>query len=399
MQAEFSNSRINSKVFSKEAISLDPTQRAWIEVSGKAIVNNVKQICSLLRDNCKFMAVVKADGYGHDAKFVSENAIKGGAEYLGVATLQEGICLRSEGITAPILILGNVYTKKDLFICFQNKLMPTISCMKEFILCDLIGKKYNSKFILHLKVDTGMSRLGFGINDFVNNFDKFIGFENVLIDGIYSHLSSADEDNALDKKSFTQLQKRKFKTLLEQINIAKYPRINVHLANSAGTLLGKDFHFDMVRVGLSMYGYSALINSNNNLELRPALFLKSKISFIRTIENDTSVSYGRKFITNRRTKLAVVSIGYADGICRKLSNQIGIIYKGNIYPQVGSITMDQLMVDVTKAKDIKVGETILLLGKNGERSISPVDWANKASTIPWEILCSFKNRLPRIQIP
>ena len=154
----------------------------------------------------------------------------------------------------------------------------------------------------------------------------------------------------------------------------------------------------MVRVGLSMYGYSPFYNQIVDLKLEPALRLKSKISFIRDIEEDTGVSYGRKFISNHKTKLAVISIGYADGICRRLSNNISVLHKGYKYPQVGAITMDQLMIDITKSKDIKVGDSVLLLGSDGEGSISPVEWAHKSSTIPWEILCAFKDRLPRVLI-
>ena len=183
---------------------IDPKQRAWIEVKGKAIETNVRQLRTKLRKNCQFMAVVKADGYGHDAKLVSEYAIKGGASQLGVATLQEGIKLRSFGVKKPILILGNLYTKRDLIISFKNDLMPTISSIRECLVCNNIGKHFGLKFSLHLKVDTGMSRLGFESNKFVQQFEKIKSFENISIKGIYSHLSSADEDKALDSQSITQ---------------------------------------------------------------------------------------------------------------------------------------------------------------------------------------------------
>ena len=175
---------------------IDPTQRAWIEVSGKAIESNVRQLRSKLKNNCEFMAVVKADGYGHYAKVVSENAIKGGASQLGVATLKEGIKLRSFGINVPILILGNLYAKKDLLMCFKNDLMPTISTIRECLICNNIGKNNNLKFSLHLKVDTGMSRLGFECNQFVQQFNDINSLENIAIKGIYSHLACADEKDA-----------------------------------------------------------------------------------------------------------------------------------------------------------------------------------------------------------
>tara|TARA_B100000886_G_scaffold22337_1_gene14216 strand:+ start:88 stop:1071 length:984 start_codon:yes stop_codon:yes gene_type:complete len=293
---------------------IDPKQRAWIEVMGKAIEINVRQLRSKLSKSCQFMAVVKADGYGHDAKVVSKYAIAGGASQLAVATLEEGIELRSFGVRVPILILGNIYTKKELIQSFKNNLMPTISSLKVCLICDDIGKHFDSKFSLHLKVDTGMSRLGFECNKFPQQFEKIKSFENISIEGIYSHLSSADETNELNLNSFTQIQRQKFKEVLKQIKVDKNQNIKIHLANSAGMLLDKDFHFHMVRVGLAMYGYSPLAKIDENLSLKPALFLKVKVAFIRIIDKGVSVSYGRKFVSSRKTKLAVLSIGYADGV-------------------------------------------------------------------------------------
>jgi len=243
-----------------------------------------------------------------------------------------------------------------------------------------------------------MSRLGFEYNKFVQQFEKIKSFENISIEGIYSHLSSADEDNSLDPKSSTQLQRLKFQELLKQINVYGKKNIKIHLANSAGMLLDKNFHFHMVRVGLSMYGYKPLSKLNKNLLLKPALSLKVKVAFIRTIDKGISVSYGGKFVSHRKTKLAVLSIGYADGVPRNLSGKIKVIHYNKFYPQVGSITMDQMMVDITDSNEIKVGCTMVLLGSDGDKTISPLDWARESNTIPWEILCSFKNRLPKVQV-
>ena len=398
MQNSQTNQVLNFDKFPNFEKDIDLKQRAWIEVKGKAIETNVRQLRSKLSKNCQFMAVVKADGYGHDAKLVSAYAIKGGASQLGVATLNEGIKLRSSGVKKPILILGNLYTKRDLIICFKNDLMPTISSIRECLICNNIGKQFGLKFLLHLKVDTGMSRLGFEYSKFVQQFEKIKSFENILIEGIYSHLSSADEANALDPKSITQLQRLKFNELLKQINLDRNNQIKIHLANSAGMLLNKDFHFHMVRVGLSMYGYSPLSKIDKNLLLKPALFLKAKVAFIRIIDQGVRVSYGGKFVSRRKTRLAVLSIGYADGVPRNLSGKINVIHNDKLYPQVGSITMDQMMVDITGSNEIKIGSTMVLLGSDGDKTISPLEWAKKSNTIPWEILCSFKNRLPRVQV-
>ncbi len=398
MQIRQTNQEFNFDKYPNFKQDIDPKQRAWIEVKGKAIEANVRQLKSKLNESCQFMAVVKADGYGHDAKLVSEYAFRGGASQLGVATLKEGIKLRSSGVKKPILILGNLYTKKDLVISFKNDLMPTISSIRECLICNNIGKHFGLKFSLHLKVDTGMSRLGFECNKFVQQFEKIKSFDNILIEGIYSHLSSADELNSLDSKSTTNLQRKKFQKLLNEINFDRNKNIKTHLANSAGMLLDKSFHFDMVRVGLSMYGYNPLPIIDNNLLLKPALFLKAKVAFIRIIDQGVSVSYGGKFVSSRKTKLAVLSIGYADGVPRNLSGKINVIHNNNFYPQVGSITMDQMMVDITDSNEVKVGSTMTLLGSDGDKKISPLDWARESNTIPWEILCSFKNRLPKVKV-
>ena len=398
MQNRHTNQGFNFDKYPTSEKDIDPKQRAWIEIKGKALEENVRQLKTKLSKSCEFMAVVKADGYGHDAKVVSEYAIKGGASQLGVATLKEGIKLRSSGIKKPILILGNLYTKRDLIITFKNDLMPTISSIRECLICNNIGKHFGLKFSLHLKVDTGMSRLGFEFSKFIQQFEKIKSFENISIRGIYSHLSSADEDNALDLKSSTQLQRLQFQELLNQINFESNQNIKIHLANSAGMLLNKDFHFHMVRVGISMYGYSPLAKKDINFTLKPALFLKVKVAFIRIIEQGVSVSYGGKFVSSRKTKLAVLSIGYADGVPRNLSGKIKVIHNSKLYSQVGSITMDQMMVDITGSNEIKVGSTMILLGSEGDKTISPVDWAKESNTIPWEILCAFKNRLPRVQV-
>ena len=188
MQIRKSNQEFNFDEYSIFKQDIDPKQRAWIEVKGKALETNVRHLRTKLSKNCQFMAVVKADGYGHDAKVVSDYAIKGGASELGVATLKEGIKLRSFGVKKPILILGNLYTKRDLIISFKNDLMPTISSIRECLICNNIGKHFGLKFSLHLKVDTGMSRLGFEYSKFVQQFEKIKSFENISIEGIYLSL-------------------------------------------------------------------------------------------------------------------------------------------------------------------------------------------------------------------
>lgn len=172
----------------------------------------------------------------------------------------------------------------------------------------------------------------------------------------------------------------------------------MHLANSAGTLRDKDLHFDMVRVGLALYGYSPFSKFKNNFSLEPALAVRARVTLVRDVPSNTGVSYGHTFKTNRPSRLAVVGIGYADGISRSLSGKISVLIDGNFYPQVGSITMDQLVIDLTDRPDVPVGSVVTLLGVDGHSAITPYQWSEATGSIPWEILCGFKYRLPRVVI-
>ena len=392
-----SSGESQSRVISKDFSRADPCHRAWIEVDPAAIEFNTRKLKELVSSNCLLMAVVKADGYGHGAETVARAAIRGGASYLGVATLQEGIDLRLCGIELPILILGNLINNQELNACVYWDLIPTVSSEREALLCEQVAIDNQKKFNLHLKIDTGMTRLGCGLQEAKKLLNIILNSRYLEIKGIYSHLAVADIFDQSSLGKITDLQLERFKKMINYL-----PTIHneclIHLANSAGTLRSQDLHFDMVRVGLALYGYSPIANLSNSLCLQPALSVKARVTFIREVAKGVGVSYGHQFITNRDSRLAVVGIGYADGVNRALSGKISALINGALLPQVGAITMDQMILDVTDAPEVEIGSVVTLLGKEFNQCIPPSAWAELIGSISWEILCGFKNRLPRVVI-
>ncbi len=375
----------------------DPRQRAWLEVDPKAIKSNTQNLISRLSENCSLMAVVKADGYGHGAETVSKAALSGGARSLGVATLQEGIELREIGLNCPILVLGNLVDSNELLACLEWQLMPTLSSMREALICQNIAKSKDQVFNIQVKFDTGMTRLGCELGDALVLIKAIDGFSNLKLAGVYSHLALVDGAFEGKAEEITKQQNNRFKSLFSQLpsSIIGFAR---HLANSAGTIRDNSLHYDMVRVGLALYGYNPIKPINDNLGLQPALSVKARVTLIRKVPEGVGVSYGHKFVTNRPSLLAVIGIGYADGVSRSLSGKISLLSNGNVYPQVGAITMDQMIVDATDHPDIQVGDVMTLIGHDGQTSITANDWSQMDNAIPWEVLCGFKHRLPRVVI-
>ncbi len=374
---------------------VDPRQRAWVEVEPKAIEANALAIKNRLPQDCLLMAVVKADGYGHGAETVAKAALKGGADYLGVATLQEGIDLRQAGISCPILLLGNLIDSEELNACIDWELMPTISTENEAVLSQKLAQENDKKLSVHIKVDTGMTRLGCELKDASALITRVDNSSFLDLQGIYSHLALADGDFEGEGAKITFQQKQKFENLLNSLSLNSKP-VLIHLANSAGTLRECNLNYDMVRVGIALYGYSPIGDLSKDLVLQPALAVKAKITLIREVSAGIGVSYGHKFITKRESRLAVVGIGYADGVGRALSGKISVLINGEFFPQVGAITMDQLVIDITGNTEIVVGSVVTLLGKDQDKYLSPFSWSNASGSIPWEILCAFKYRLPRV---
>ena len=287
----------------------------------------------------------------------------------------------------------------ELYSSLHWDLIPTISGIREAIICNNIAERQQKIFSIHLKVDTGMTRLGCNLEDVSQIVRKIDCLKNLSLEGIYSHLALADQ-NPTDESfstNFTQIQRDRFDKVLKNLGKRKKTFCR-HLANSAGTLSDARLHLDMVRVGLGLYGYSPLIHCDSELDLQPALNVKARVTYIRDVPDGTGVGYGHLFKTKRKSRLAVAAIGYADGVSRALSGKISAIVDGVLVPQVGAIAMDQMVFDITNQPNIKVGKVLTLLGSDGGKTISPQQWSDLSGLIPWEVLCGFKNRLPRIAI-
>ncbi|MBE9187707.1 alanine racemase [Microcoleus sp. LEGE 07076] len=369
-------------------------QRAWVEIDLAALTHNVKQLKNLLSPRTELMAVVKADAYGHGAVAVSQTVLQAGASWLGVATIPEGIELREAGIEAPILLLGATHTAAQVRAIAQWHLQPTICTAKQAIIFSEVLATLDRSLPVHAKLDTGMSRLGTPASEATEFVQLVKRLPNLKLASIYSHLATADSPDP----AVMNVQHDRFKRAIEQIKTAGINPPRLHLANSAATLSDPDLHYDLVRVGLATYGLYPAPHLQNVVDLKPAMLVKAKVTQVKTIEAGTGVSYGYQFIAQRQTKIAVVGIGYADGIPRNLSNKMQVLFKGKFVPQIGAVTMDQLMLDVTDIPDLEVGEVVTLLGKDGENEITADGWAEILGTISWEILCGFKHRLPRVAV-
>jgi len=371
-----------------------PRQRAWVEVDEAAITANARALRAALTPATELMAVVKADGYGHGALPVARAALAGGASCFGVATLQEGLELRQAGIEAPVLVLGNLTQPEELRTCLHWQLMPTLSGMREALLCQNIAAGSGRAMAVHLKLDTGMARLGADWQQGPRLVEAIAGLDAVHLAGTYSHLAAADAPEG--DEGLTRLQQQRYEQVLRSLADRGLDPGTRHLANSAGTLRSPALHFDLVRVGLALYGHRPGPHLGGALPLRPAMRVRARVSLIREVPAGVGVSYGHRFITRRPSRLAVVGIGYADGVPRLLSDRLEVLFGGRRLRQVGAITMDQLVLDATDVPELDVGGVVTLLGEEGDVAIGPEAWSETCGTIPWEILCGFKHRLPRL---
>lgn len=377
------------------SLDLCPRQRAWVEIDRGAITTNTRRVRESLAPRSTLMAVVKADGYGHGAVTVAEAAREGGAGSFGVATLAEAIELRQAGINEPVLVLGNLTQPSELRACLHWGLMPTLSSLSQALVASNVGIAGGRDLEVHLKLDTGMTRLGVAWDEGPALLDSLAGLDGVRLRGVYSHL--ADADNPDD--TITRQQLQRFTVVLTRLaELELRPGLR-HLANSAGTLAGDPtLQFDMVRVGLALYGHAPAPHLRGRLALRPAMSVRARVTMVRSVPAGVGVSYGHSFVTRRPSRLAVVGIGYADGVVRSLSNRLQVLAHGQRLPQVGKITMDQLVIDATDCPALGPGDVVTLLGESAGGSIEAAEWADLADTIPWEILCGFRQRLPRLPV-
>jgi alanine racemase len=351
--------------------------------------------------NAKIMAVVKADAYGHGFKEVVNTYNTLGnkkPDYYAVAINDEAVKLRKHKVKRPILVF-DPYDKSEAEAVFKYDLIPTV--FEQIHLNILLNERKNhskkekakKKIRVHVKVDTGMNRLGINSESALKFIEKLSHNKDFIIDGIYTHFATSDEKD----KSFANLQLSRFKELLAELKKRKINYGLAHAANSGAILDMPESYFDMVRPGISLYGYYPSLETTESIKLEPVMSIISKVSSIKSINENDTVSYGRIFTASEKTKIISVPIGYADGFNRNLSNKTKAIIGGKYYNQVGRVTMDRIMFNVNFDK-IKIGDKVILLGKSNGLAINAWDWGTILSTIPYEITCNISRRVPRIYV-
>jgi alanine racemase len=337
------------------------------------------------------MGLVKANAYGHGIIEVSRSLASYGIDYLGVGFLEEGIHLRTEGITTPVLVLGGVLGNQiSDFLAYDLDI--TVASREIADRVNEAGKQGGKKARVHLKIDTGMERIGVRSQHASAFIEYVCSLPRLEVVGLYSHFATSDERN----KDFAILQLERFLTVLDDIRNRGISIPHVHIANSGAITDIPSSAFTMVRPGIMMYGIYPSLEVMRKLSLRPVLSLKSKVVYIKDVPRGTSVSYGRRYVTPAKTRIATIPIGYGDGFSRTLSNNASVLIAGKRFPCVGTICMDQLMVDIGNVEVVHVGDDVVLIGRDGSEEITAWDLAGAAGTIPYEILTGIATRVPRI---
>ena len=366
----------------------------WAEVNLDAIAYNIQNIKKLTGSK-QIIAVVKADGYGHGAIDIVPVLLENGVTKLAVAVLTEAIELRNSNIKAPIMILGHTGLNyaEDIIKYDIEQTVYDLQYAKEL---SKIAKSQNKKAKIHIALDTGMGRIGFIPNEeSLREVKEISDLEGISIEGIFTHFATADEND----KSYTFEQFSKFKQFNKRLEELGVNIALKHCSNSGAIIDLPDTYLDAVRAGIIIYGYypSGQVNKER-LPLKPALMLKTKVVHIKEIEKDNYISYGRTFKTEKKSTIATLPIGYADGYSRLLSGKVKVIINGKFANVIGRICMDQCMVDVTDIENVKIGDEVILLGEEGSLTFNANDIADILGTINYEVICMLRQRIPRVYI-
>jgi alanine racemase len=356
-----------------------------------ALGQNLSRLQTRLHRDCAVMAVVKANAYGHGAVEISRALMELGISQLAVATVQEGVALRQVGITADIVVLADLFDEhcEDLL---AYRLTPVITDLRLLPILAKMAERGTDPFRIHLKIDTGMGRLGFPPAEFEKVLDALPSWRSLRIEGLMTHLADSDGEET----GHTERQLELFRTLLDECKRRGMTVPMIHAANSAALIRFPHSHFSLVRPGIALYGYHTLPSAVRYAELNPILSLRSTVIQLRTIKPGESISYNRTFIAKRPSVIAVLPIGYADGYSRKLSNRGCVLIKGRRAPVVGLVCMDMTMVDVTDIPSVRIGDVVTVIGRDGEDAIWADEIAQWSGTIPYEVLCAIGSRIPRL---
>lgn len=354
--------------------------RAEIDLS--SLSYNLKKLKKILGNKRRLMFVVKANAYGHGivemASFSQDERL---CDCFGVSSIEEGIVLRERGIKMPILVLGSVYPMKNFIAFPKYGLTPTISSLWGIRELEKVARKLNKKIKCHIKIETGMNRVGVSHKAFIDIMNIIEKSENISVEGLYSHFSSADTDK---KYSLKQIE------LFKHITDSHSKNVLRHMANSAGLINFPQARFDMARCGWAAYGGMS--------GFKPVLSLKSKIVFVKTVKKGSFISYNKTFKAERNIRVATLPIGYGDGYLRAFSNKAYALVLGKRCPVIGNVTMDMTMIDISSVKGAKVGDDAVLLGKSEQENISANQLAKWAGTIGYEITTLLMQRVPRFYI-
>ncbi len=369
-------------------------KRTWANVSIDALEHNCKEI-RRHAGSCKMMGVVKADAYGHGAVPVSHALTELGTEYLAVSNLEEAVQIRRGGVRTPILILGYTpaeYAENMIYLDISQE-VHSLEYARQ-----LSHALEGTNFMLtvHLKLDTGMSRIGF-LTENMQDILEAARLPHLHVEGIFTHFSVSDSRTPEDV-AYTRMQYERFRNAVSELRQAGVEAELVHCCNSGATLLYPEYAMDMVRPGIMTYGIHPSSETAGILPLEPVMSLSSTVSQIRCLPKGTEISYGRTFKTEEDRTIAVISIGYADGLLRSLSGRMGFLIGGHFAPQIGRICMDMCMADVTDIPDVKVGEEAVVIGSSGPLSQGAEHLAELLDTIPYEVLCGINKRIPRIYL-
>lgn len=368
--------------------NINTKRDAWVEINLDAIEKNINALKNIVKPSSKVLAVVKADAYGHGSSMIAPTLIASGVDYLGVASVDEGMELRNNKFTLPVLVLGAAPVWAFDYAA-QNDISLSLFLQEHLEAADLTYNKTGLKTKAHIKLDTGMNRIGVGKDEAIDFVKKVQSMQSIELQGIFTHFACA-ENEAKTK---------------EQLDIWNYIISNsdtkgliLHCFNTAATICGYECdNYNMVRLGLSIYGLIPDLPKSCGYvpKLYPAMSLKGRIINIHNAHKNKGVSYSHTYITNKETTIATIPIGYADGVDRRLSNKICGMINGKKYPQIGNITMDQMMFDIT-GSDAKEGDIITLIGEDMGESISINEWAEILGTINYELICRLKARLSRV---
>ena len=365
---------------------------AWVEVDHGAAAHNVRTLIAEVAP-ARLLAVVKADAYGHGAVPVARTVLRAGASWLGVALVEEALELRDAGISAPVLVLSEPHPAAA-DACAERAIAVTVCTLTGVQAFGAAGRRAGAKVAAHLKVDTGMHRQGCAPAELPDLVAAALAEPGLAVEGLWSHFAVADEPA---KAATTDAQLASYRRALDEAATAGLRPRWRHLANSAGATLRDDARFDLVRAGIELYGLAPAPDLAEQVaaRLRPALALRAAITALRTVEAGERVSYGHRWAAPRRTRIATLPVGYADGVRRGLSGRIRVRLCGRDVPQVGTVTMDQLMLDVGEL-DVEVGEVATLLGDPARGEPGVGEWARVLGTIDYEITCGLSLRLPRV---